>query len=162
MAECDISLRKFTRRHKALVASSPAIFVVLIIGIIGRAWEARVARRAEQTALHERDRAAAAEPHATKERDRVMCPGAGGSAERNRAVAAKALAIGERNRTVAEKQGADTESSTARAINDFQENDLLAQASTSVQARPQAKADPDLKMRTASGEGGPAHRRHIR
>jgi len=38
---------------------------------------------------------------------------------------------------------------TAEAINDFLRNDLLAQASTAVQSRPDAKTDPDLKVRTA-------------
>ena len=44
---------------------------------------------------------------------------------------------------------ADRESATAKAINDFLQNDLLAQASASVQARPDTKPDPDLKVRTA-------------
>lgn len=37
----------------------------------------------------------------------------------------------------------------AGAVNDFLQNDLLAQASASVQARPDTKPDPDLKVRTA-------------
>jgi tetratricopeptide (TPR) repeat protein len=37
----------------------------------------------------------------------------------------------------------------ARAVNDFLQNDLLAQASTGNQARPGAKPDLDLKVRTA-------------
>jgi tetratricopeptide (TPR) repeat protein len=55
----------------------------------------------------------------------------------------------ERNRAVAEKRRADTESATAKAVNDFLENDLLAQASANVQAGPDTKPDPDLKVRTA-------------
>jgi tetratricopeptide (TPR) repeat protein/predicted Ser/Thr protein kinase len=38
---------------------------------------------------------------------------------------------------------------TAQAINDFLRNDVLAQASAVTQARPGAKTDPDLKVRTA-------------
>lgn len=38
---------------------------------------------------------------------------------------------------------------TAQAVNDFLQNDLLAQASASNQANPDTKPDPDLKVRTA-------------
>jgi tetratricopeptide (TPR) repeat protein len=55
----------------------------------------------------------------------------------------------ERDRAVREKERADTEAATAKAVNDFLQNDLLAQASTRTQARPDVKPDPDLKVRTA-------------
>jgi serine/threonine protein kinase len=48
-----------------------------------------------------------------------------------------------------ERGRADSEAATARAVNDFLQNDLLAQASASAQARPDTKPDPDLKVRTA-------------
>jgi len=48
-----------------------------------------------------------------------------------------------------ERARADSEAATARAVNDFLQNDLLAQASATVQARPDIKPDPDLKVRTA-------------
>jgi hypothetical protein len=105
-------LRKFTRRHKALVASSSAIFVVLIAGIITSTGEAARARRTEQMALRERDRATAAGHAAKKERDRAL--------------SAEQAANAERNRAVAERLRANRESATARAINDFLQNDLLA------------------------------------
>jgi tetratricopeptide (TPR) repeat protein len=44
---------------------------------------------------------------------------------------------------------ANREAATARVINDFLQNDLLAQASANNQARPDTKPDPDLKVRTA-------------
>jgi eukaryotic-like serine/threonine-protein kinase len=44
---------------------------------------------------------------------------------------------------------AGSEAATSRAISDFLENDLLAQASVSNQAGPHNKPDPDLKVRTA-------------
>jgi serine/threonine protein kinase/tetratricopeptide (TPR) repeat protein len=93
-------LQKFARRHKPLVAGVVAVFVVLIAGIIASSWEAARARRAEQVAI----------------------------AERNRA---------------------NTEAATAKAVNDFLQNDLLAQASANNQAGPGTKADPDIKVRTA-------------
>jgi len=86
-------LRKFARRHRALVAGGVAVGVVLIAGIIASTLEAARARRAEQAALRE--------------------------------------------------------SATAEAVNNFLQNDLLAQASASVQAKPDTKPDPDLKVRIA-------------
>jgi serine/threonine protein kinase/Tfp pilus assembly protein PilF len=47
------------------------------------------------------------------------------------------------------EQTALSESATARAINDFLQNDLLAQASASNQAGPSTKPDPHLEVRTA-------------
>ena len=44
---------------------------------------------------------------------------------------------------------ANREAAEAQAVNDFLQNDLLAQASASVQAGPRARPDPDLKVRTA-------------
>ena len=44
---------------------------------------------------------------------------------------------------------ANKEAATSRAISEFLQNDLLAQASTANQARPNNKPDPDLKVRTA-------------
>jgi serine/threonine protein kinase/Tfp pilus assembly protein PilF len=41
------------------------------------------------------------------------------------------------------------QSAIAQAVNDFLQNDLLAQASASNQSGPSAKPDPDLKVRTA-------------
>jgi tetratricopeptide (TPR) repeat protein/predicted Ser/Thr protein kinase len=44
---------------------------------------------------------------------------------------------------------AQAETSTAQAVVDFLQNDLLAQASANKQAGPKTKPDPDLKVRTA-------------
>jgi serine/threonine protein kinase len=48
-----------------------------------------------------------------------------------------------------EASRANREAATSRAISDFLQNDLLAQASAASQARPDNKPDPDLKVRTA-------------
>ena len=85
-ASATYQLKKFARRHKALVFGVAAVFVVLIAGIIVSTREA--AR-------------------------------------------------------------ANAESATSRAISDFLQNDLLAQASAANQSRPNTKPDPDLKVRTA-------------
>jgi serine/threonine protein kinase len=44
---------------------------------------------------------------------------------------------------------ANREAATAKAVSEFLQNDLLAQASAYSQANPQTKPDPDLKVRTA-------------
>ena len=62
--------------------------------------------------------------------------------EAMRARTAERIAIAERNR-------ADTESATAKAINDFLREDVLAQASSKSQAKSDTNPDPDLKVRTA-------------
>jgi eukaryotic-like serine/threonine-protein kinase len=59
-----------------------------------------------------------------------------------RARSAERVAIEQRDR-------ADLEAAASRAVNDFLENDLLAQASSVSQAGPNTRADPDLKVRTA-------------
>jgi tetratricopeptide (TPR) repeat protein len=134
-ASLGYQLQKFSRRHKALVAGIAAVFIVLVAGIFASTWQATRAMRAEQSALVERDRASSAEQAATKERDRAL--------------KAEETAKDERNKALLEKQRADTESATATAINEFLQNDLLAQASAENQARPDNKPDPDLKVRTA-------------
>src|SRR5262249_39495140 len=135
-------LQKCARRNKALVAGVVAVFVVLLAGVAASTWQAVRATAAEQAATLERDRASAEHQKAAEERDQA-------TSERSRAVAAEAQAQNERDGAIREKQRADTESATAKAVNEFLQNDLLAQASANKQARPDTKPDPDLKVRTA-------------
>jgi tetratricopeptide (TPR) repeat protein/predicted Ser/Thr protein kinase len=142
-------LRKFARRHRALVGGAAAVFAVLLAGVVVSSWQALRAGRAEGAALRERDRATAAEQTATRERDRALSAERTATAERQRALDAEAQAIQERNSAVTEKQRADAESAAAKMISEFLENDLLAQASANAQAGPDTKPDPDIKVRTA-------------
>ena len=48
-----------------------------------------------------------------------------------------------------ERARANEEAATAKAVSDFLQGDLLAQASANRQASPNTKPDPDLKVRTA-------------
>ncbi len=142
-------LRKFARRHKALVVGVAAVFVVLGGGVAVSTSEAIRANRAGLAALAERDRASAARRAATEERDRALSAETSATSERNRAVAAEAQVVQQRDRALLEKNRADQEAATAQAVNNFLQNDLLAQASARVQSRPDTKPDPDLKVRTA-------------
>jgi non-specific serine/threonine protein kinase/serine/threonine-protein kinase len=135
-------LGKFVHRHKSLVAVTVALFVVLVAGIVATTWQAARATQAGYTALQERDRSAAAEKKANRERDRAL------EAERA-ATAAEAQASLDRNRAVSEKERANTEAATARAINSFLQDDLLAQAGASAQVEGDSRPDPNLKVRTA-------------
>jgi tetratricopeptide (TPR) repeat protein len=121
-------LQKFARRHRGLVASTAAVFLVLVAGIAVSTSQAIRANRAGEAARGERDRALRAEGMATD---------------------AETQAVQERNRAVAEKQRADVESANAKAISDFLQNDLLRQASLVEQGGPNTKPDPDIKVRTA-------------
>jgi eukaryotic-like serine/threonine-protein kinase len=142
-------LRKFARRHRALVSGLAAVFVVLAGGIVASTWQAVRADHAGRAALAERDRASAAEQAAGKERDRALSAEQAATGERNKALAAEAQAVQERNRAVTEKRRADDEAATAKAVSDFLQGDLLAQASANTQAGPNTKPDPDLKVHTA-------------
>ncbi len=149
-------LQKFARRNRALVFGISAVFVVLVGGIVVSTWQAIRANRAGQVALAERDRAfeaeaksRAAEQATAKERDRALTAEQTATNERNKAVTAQNQAVQERNRAVTEKQRADDEAASAKAVSDFLQGDLLAQASANNQAGPNTKPDPDLKVRTA-------------
>jgi eukaryotic-like serine/threonine-protein kinase len=142
-ASTAYQLSKFGRRNRALVAGVGAVFVVLVGGIVASAWQAARATQARKTALLERDRATTAEERANKERDRAL------NAERA-ATAAEVQALRDRNQALAENERADTEAATAKAVNDFLQNDLLAQASqVAVLGGRGGKPDPDLKVRMA-------------
>ena len=147
-------LQKFARRHRALVIGIAAVFVVLIAGIVASSIESVRAKRAEVTARQaevqertERDRAVTAENNATQERDHAVNAEQAATEARDRAVKAEAQAKRERDTALLEKRRADTEAATAKAINDFLTTDLLAQASAVGQGS-NAKADPDIKVRT--------------
>jgi eukaryotic-like serine/threonine-protein kinase len=149
-------LRKFARRNRALVAGVAAVFLVLVAGIVASTWEAVRANRAGQAAIAERDRAVeaqararAAEQGTAQQRDRAVGAEQAANTERNHAVSAQNQAVQERNRAVAERSRADSESATAKAVSDFLQKDLLAQASANTQSTPNTKPDPDLKVRTA-------------
>jgi tetratricopeptide (TPR) repeat protein len=135
-------LRKFSIRHKGLVGAVIAILVALVVGILVSTREAIRADRAERTAIAARDRAIVAERTATKERDKTVRAVQSANRERQRAEQ-------ERNHAVEETQRADTEAATAKAVNDFLQNDLLAEAAAQTQSGPNTKPNPDLRVRTA-------------
>jgi tetratricopeptide (TPR) repeat protein len=64
-------------------------------------------------------------------------------------ILAAGVSIWQSVRATRQRDRADTEAAVAQAVNDFLQNDLLAQASANKQAGPAAKPDPDLKVRTA-------------
>lgn len=145
-------LKKFARRHRALVTGVVAVIVVLLAGVIVSSTELVRARRAEMLARQsegsartERDRAINAEAVAKQERDRAVAAEHTAASERDRAVNAETQAKQQRDAAIAARQRADAETAKATAINDFLQNDLLAQASSVTQGN---KADPEIKVRT--------------
>ena len=134
--------RKFVRRYWIPVSATAVVFGSLSVGLYVANRETERAIEAEAKTRVERDHATAAERTALGAEQAA-------TTERNRAVTAGTEAIQERNRAVSEKRRADDEAATAKAVSDFLQGDLLAQASANNQARPGTKPDPDLKVRTA-------------
>ena len=142
-------LRKFARRHRALVGGTASVFVVLVAGIAASTWQAVRAVRAGQAAIEARDRAVQAEARTRHERDRATSAEEAARRQRDVALDAQRTATVEKNRALSEKQRADEQAATALAVSNFLQNDLLAQAGARGQTRGGAKPDPDLKVRTA-------------
>jgi tetratricopeptide (TPR) repeat protein len=134
-ASAMYQLKKFSVRHKGPVGAVLGIFAVLVAGISISTTEAIRAARAERAAIVARDRATVAERNATMERDRALV--------------SERAANDERNHALRETSRADTEAATAKSISDFLQQDLLALASIEGQSAPNARPDPDLKVRTA-------------
>ena len=141
-------LRKFARRHKALVGGVAAVFVVLVAGVVVSTWLAIRASRAEHAAVQERDRAAAAGRVAVEQRDRATAAERSATSARDDAVAARGVAVAaegqateERDRAVAEKRRADTESATAKAVSEFLQKNLFEQVTGGTD-----RAAPDLSV----------------
>ena len=64
-------------------------------------------------------------------------------------VAASGISVWQSIRATKQRDRADAAAASAQAVNDFLQNDLLAQASANNQSGTGAKPDPDLKVRTA-------------
>ena len=64
-------------------------------------------------------------------------------------IVAAGVSIWQSIRATKQRDRADAEAAAAQAVNDFLQNDLLAQASAATHSGPGTKPDPDLKVRTA-------------
>jgi tetratricopeptide (TPR) repeat protein/tRNA A-37 threonylcarbamoyl transferase component Bud32 len=133
---------KLVLRYKALSTAIATAVLMLVTGIVVTSIEARRALRAEQDALAQRDRAENAQQTAQLQRDRAVAAG-------KSAIAAEKAAAEDRNRAVSESQRADIAAKSTSSINEFLEQDLLAQADPNVQVDKNTKPDQDLKVRTA-------------
>jgi eukaryotic-like serine/threonine-protein kinase len=113
-------LRKFTGRHRALVAGVAATFVVLVAGVVASSMQAMRATRAEALATSRMARAESAEVLALARRREADDARSLAEQRRTEAETDKAAAVSSSER-------ADLEASKARAINRFLE-DMLATA----------------------------------
>ena len=75
-------LRKYARKYRRGLQMAGAFAFLLVAGAAFSAWEAVQARRAEQAALQELDRAVAAEEAARREQERALAAEAGAIAAR--------------------------------------------------------------------------------
>ena len=128
-------LAKLARRYRAWLATAAIFILVLIAATVVSMREAFRAMRAEQAAVDQRDRARVAETNVRAERDRAL--------------AAEARTSKAQELTLVEKSRADAEAATARAVAEFLQKDLLAQASPNTQAGPAKPPDPNLTVRAA-------------
>jgi len=133
---------KVVLRYKALSAAIATAVLMLVMGIVVTSIEARRALHAEREALAQRDRAENSQRTAQLQRDRAV-------AAEKAAIAAEKAAAEDRNRAVSESQRADVAAKSSSSINEFLEQDLLAQADPNVQVDKNTQRDPDLKVRTA-------------
>ncbi|MBK8793061.1 MAG: tetratricopeptide repeat protein [Holophaga sp.] len=135
-------MRKFLRRNRGSALAGAAVATALVLGMMAFAWQARVARQQRDLARSAEQAEAFQRRLANQERDRAV-------AAESQATASGAQALRDRNLAMQQKQRADAESAAAKAVNDFLQNDLLAQASADNQSGQTSKPDPDLKVRTA-------------
>jgi serine/threonine protein kinase/tetratricopeptide (TPR) repeat protein len=126
-------LRKFVRRNRRSVAAGAALAALLVIGSVGTSIGMAWALQAE----HKATLAAAAE--ALQRQD--------AETQRDKAVAAEKHAL-------AEKQRAGEEAAIANAVNDFLQNDLLAQADPENNARGKKVTVEELLGRAAARIAG--------
>lgn len=125
-------MQKFARRYHKWIATAAAFLAVLVGATAVSVRQAIRATEAERAALVERDKARLAEQEARSERDRAL--------------KAEAKAREQQLLATEQRARADAESQTARAVDEFLRNDVLAQASPNVQA---GKPDPNLTVRAA-------------
>ncbi len=133
---------KFLRRNRVTALAGAAVTMALVLGLVAFAWQARVARQQRDLARGAEQAEARQHLLADQERDRAV-------AAESAAQESRGQALRDRNLAVQQKQRADAESAAAKAVNDFLQNDLLAQASADNQSAETSKPDPDLKVRTA-------------
>jgi eukaryotic-like serine/threonine-protein kinase len=135
-------LKKFLRRNKGPAVAAAVLLFTLLAGIIGTTWGLVRAEKSRLAEAEQRKLAESAERLARTNEQHA-------TAERNRAVQAESYAKEERAKAVAEKQRADEEAAIAKAVNDFAQSDVLAQADLYAQDKHGIPGDRDIKLRTA-------------
>ena len=140
---------KFLRRNRGSALAAAAVTAALIVGVVAFARQARVAGQQRDLARAAGQAEARQRLLANQERDRAVAAEVQAQRDRSRAQGSEAQALEDRNLALEQKRRADSESAAAKAVNDFLQNDLLAQASASNQSGETARPDPDLKVRTA-------------
>jgi tetratricopeptide (TPR) repeat protein len=121
-------LRKFIRRNRGPVLAAAALVALIVLGAIVSTWQAVRATRAEAAAVAE---------GLEKDKQRV------------RAEEAEALAKERLSDVSRQKQVADVEARTAKAINDFLNQDLLQQVGGGAMSDQGYLAEPGLTVRAA-------------
>ncbi len=119
-------LRKFARKHRAALATAGAFVGLLVAATAVSTWQAFRATRAERRAVN----------------------------EASRALTAEAEAVSQRNAAVESRKEAEKQAIIARAVNDFLQNDLLAEANPEKNARDKKVTVEELLGRAAAKISG--------
>ena len=147
--------RKFARKNKALLGAAAAVAAALFIGLIGTAWQAVRATRAEvramaneRRAIEERDakELARQEALASAEREADQRRNAEAAAEAERK--AKEAEASQRAAAEAAEKKARDEAAIANAVQEFLQKDLLGLAGAEGQFDAELEPDPNLKLST--------------
>jgi tetratricopeptide (TPR) repeat protein/predicted Ser/Thr protein kinase len=118
-------LRKFAARNQVLVGAIVAVFVALVIGLVGTAMGYVEARRNEQLAREFGDEAKQRAEEALRARDEATTARDEANKSRDEATTARDEATKSRDEAAAAKLRADAAAAEAEAINTFLVKDLL-------------------------------------
>jgi serine/threonine protein kinase/tetratricopeptide (TPR) repeat protein len=129
-------LRKFARKHRAALTTAATIALLLVAGVAASTWQAIRASRAESEAV-------AARVAEAKERAKAV-------AERDDKEQARAAEAQQRRLADEARDQANEEAAVAKAVSDFLQHDLLAEADPSKNPRNEAVSVEELLMRAAN------------
>lgn len=133
--------RKFARRNRTLIAMAGLVATAVLMGLVGTAWQAIRATRAETVALVERDEKERARREALASAQRE-------SEQRQLAESAAKAEAEQRAAAEASEKRASEEASVAKAVSEFLQKDLMGLAGASAQITAGLEPDPDLKLTT--------------
>ncbi|HLN27317.1 MAG TPA: tetratricopeptide repeat protein [Gemmataceae bacterium] len=140
-------LRKLLRRNKRMVLAASLVVLALVVGILGTTWGLMKTRQQRDAAEEARNDEVV--QHREAEQQRIQAV-----EQKRRAEAAEALAKDRLAEVTRQKQRTEEEAAIAKAVNDFLQNDMLAQAAPEKNARIKKVTVEEVLGRAASRIAG--------